>query len=225
MSLLQACISKMSTILVEHSNSDRDFSAAVQSILDKIPPNNSKLTYVWEQYLIHYISENGVVYLVMADDSVGRRMPFAFLADLQRQFTSSSYSESLNSANHYSLGEFEPTLAKLMKQYSTEPPPDALKQAQADLGNVKDIMVNNIDAILSRGERIELLVDKTDTMATQAWAFKRSARGVRRKMWWKNTKIMILSSFVVVFLIYLLVAQFCGLSLTRCGGTRSGSDP
>ena len=27
---------------------------------------------VWEQYLFHYVSENGVIYLVMADDSVGR---------------------------------------------------------------------------------------------------------------------------------------------------------
>lgn len=72
-----------------------------------------------------------------------------------------------------------------MQQYSDEPPPDALRQAQTDLGNVKDIMVNNIDQILSRGERIELLVDKTDQLSGQAWAFKRGAKGVRRKMWWK----------------------------------------
>lgn len=40
---------------------------------------------VWEQYLFHYVSEGGLTFLVMADDSVGRRMPFAFLADLQRR--------------------------------------------------------------------------------------------------------------------------------------------
>ena len=33
---------------------------------------NSKLTYVWEQYLFHYISDDQHIYLVMADDSVGR---------------------------------------------------------------------------------------------------------------------------------------------------------
>ena len=46
--------------------------AATQTILSKIPPNNSKLTYVWEQYFFHYISEGGYIYLVMADDSAGR---------------------------------------------------------------------------------------------------------------------------------------------------------
>lgn len=45
---------------------------ATQTILSKIPPNNSKLTYVWEQYLFHYISEGGYIYLCMADDSAGR---------------------------------------------------------------------------------------------------------------------------------------------------------
>ena len=33
---------------------------------------HSKLTYVWEQYLFHYVSEGGYTYLVMADDSAGR---------------------------------------------------------------------------------------------------------------------------------------------------------
>lgn len=40
---------------------------------------------VWEQFLFHYISEDGLTFMVMADDSVGRRLPFAFLAELQRQ--------------------------------------------------------------------------------------------------------------------------------------------
>jgi hypothetical protein len=39
------------------------------------------------------------------------------------------------------VGEFEPDLRALMETYEAAPPPDALKQAQTDLGNVKDIMV------------------------------------------------------------------------------------
>jgi vesicle-associated membrane protein 7 len=71
------------TILAEARADSRDFSTATHSILAKIPPNNSKLTYVWENYLFHYISEGGYVYLVMADDSAGRRMPFAFLGEVK----------------------------------------------------------------------------------------------------------------------------------------------
>lgn len=60
-----------------------------------------------------------------------------------------------------------------MHEYSTSPPTDALTQTQNELNQVRDIMVQNVEQILSRGERIELLVDKTDALSGQAWAFRR----------------------------------------------------
>jgi hypothetical protein len=57
-------------------------------------------------------------------------------------------------------------------------------------------MVQNIDSILQRGERLDLLVDKTDTLAGQAYAFRRGARNVRRQQWWKNVRIMMLTGVV-----------------------------
>jgi len=85
-----------------------------------------------------------------------------------------------------------------MHTYNTNPPSDELTNAQNQLAQVKDIMVQNVEQILSRGERIELLVDKTDNMANQATAFRRGARTVRRQMWWKNTRILALSVVVAV---------------------------
>jgi len=218
--LIHALVARGNAILAEHQAGKRDFSQATQTILSKIPPNDSKLTYVWEQYLFHYVSEGGFTYLVMADESVGRRMPFAFLADLQRKFTSvPSSSTSPSSLPAYALqGSFSPTIASLMDTYNTAPPTDELTRAQTELNQVKDIMVQNVEQILSRGERIELLVDKTDTMASQATAFRRGARSVRRQMWWKNSKIMALSVLVGLMLLWLIVAQFCGAGLNQCGG-------
>lgn len=217
MSLIHALIARGTTVLAEHATGTAELKPAAQiTILSKIPPNNSKLTYVWQDRLIHYVSSNGVIYLVMADDSVGRRMPFAFLADLERRFTAQYESDDIVSAGAHSLEEFEPELAKLMHQYTSSPPADPLRQAQSDLNNVKDIMVQNIDSILQRGERLDLLVDKTDTLAGQAYAFRRGARSVRRQQWWKNMRIMALSGVVGLLLLYLFIAQFCGASLGHC---------
>jgi len=219
MSLIHALVARGSIILAEHQAGERDFSQATQTILSKIPPNNSKLTYVWEQYLFHYISEGGFTYLVMADDSAGRRMPFTFLAELQQKFTSlPSASTSLSSPPAYALqGSFGPVIAQLMHTYNTAPPTDELARAQSELAQVKDIMVQNVEQILSRGERIELLVDKTDTMASQATAFRRGARTVRRSMWWKNTRVLGLSVVVALVLLWIIIAQFCGAGLNQCG--------
>jgi len=219
MSLIHALVARGITILAEHQAGKRDFSQATQTILSKIPPNNSKLTYVWENYLFHYVSEGGFTFLVMADDSAGRRMPFTFLGELQHKFAAqpTSSSGSLADTPSYGLqGSFSPVISQLMHTYNTTPPTDELTNAQNQLAQVKDIMVQNVEQILSRGERIELLVDKTDNMASQATAFRRGARTVRRQMWWKNTRILGLSVVVFIVLVWIIVAQFCGAGLNQC---------
>ncbi|KAJ6598280.1 VAMP synaptobrevin-like protein [Mycena vulgaris] len=223
MSLIHALVARGSTILAEHQAGKQNFSQATQTIISKIPPNDSKLTYVWEQFLFHYISEGGFTYLVMADDSAGRRMPFAFLADLQRKFTALPSSSSPPSEPHALQSSFAPAIAALMHTYNTAPPADALARAQTELTAAKDIMVQNVEQILSRGERIELLVDKTDVMAGQATAFRRGARGVRRQMWWRNVKVVALAGVVGLVVLWILLAQFCGAGLNKCGG-KSGGD-
>lgn len=121
-------------------------------------------------------------------------MPFSFLAELQRRFTSLPSSSSIADIPAYGLqGTFGPVVAELMDTYNTAPPVDELERAKGELAQVKDIMVQNVEQILSRGERIELLVDKTDEMAHQATAFRRGARTVRRQQFWRNQKIMLLS--------------------------------
>lgn len=135
-------------------------------------------------------------------------MPFTFLTELQQKFNSTAQpSSSLSDSPAYALqGSFGPAIAQLMNTYNTSPPTDELSRAHNELAQVKDIMVQNVEQILSRGERIELLVDKTDNMASQATAFRRGARTVRRSMWWKNTRILALS--IVVALVSLNPMQY-----------------
>ena len=63
--------------------------------------------------------------------------------------------------------------------------------------------------VLERGERIELLVDKTDHLQSESFAFKRDARRMRQKMWWQNVRWMVALGAVVLFIIYVIVAIVC----------------
>lgn len=72
----------------------------------------------------------------MADDSVGRRMPFSFLAEVERRFTATYPADTIVAAGDHGLDEFDAELSRLMHQYQTAPPADPLKQAQTDLNNV-----------------------------------------------------------------------------------------
>ncbi len=49
--------------------------------------------------------------------------------------------------------------------------------------------------VLERGERIELLVQSTDNLQTQAFSFKRDAGRLQRSMWWKNVRAQVMLVF------------------------------
>ncbi|KAF9141948.1 Vesicle-associated membrane protein [Mortierella sp. GBA39] len=211
MSIIYALVARRSLILAEYTNSSGNFTTITEAILEKIPPNNSKLTYVYDRYLFHYICEDGLTYMCMADDSFGRRIPFAFLQDIKEKFLAQYGRErALSSLVAYSMNEFSKTIAKQMEYFSTNPEADRIKQVQGEIEQVKDVMVQNIERVLERGERIELLVDKTDNLNQQAFAFKKRSTVLKQKMWWKNAKLMVILILVVILLIYLIISAACG---------------
>lgn len=46
-------------------------------------------------------------------------------------------------------------------------------------------MRDNINSVAQRGERLDVLQDKTDNLAQSAQGFRRGANRVRKQMWWK----------------------------------------
>jgi vesicle-associated membrane protein 7 len=151
--------------------------------------------------------------LVAAQADAGRRIPFAFLLELKKKFLAQYSPEGTNfqSLPPYGSAAFNTTLKSMLSTYNIAPPADSLSNAKRDIDDVKHIMTENIERVLERGERIDLLVDKTDRLGGSARDFRVRSRGLRRQMWWKNARIMVLLCVVVIFLIYLFVGMGCGL--------------
>ncbi|EDN04690.1 conserved hypothetical protein [Histoplasma mississippiense (nom. inval.)] len=142
-------------------------------------------------------------YLVVATAELGRRIPFAFLLEIRRKFLTTYNPEStdFSSLPPYGCAAFNTHLRELLQTYNTAPPADSLASARKEIDSVRGIMTENIERVLERGERIDLLVDKTDRLGGSARDFRVRSRGLRRQMWWKNVKVMALLVVVVVFLI------------------------
>lgn len=87
---------------------------------------------------------------------------------------------------------------------------DAISNTQAEIENVRGIMTENIERVLERGERIDLLVDKTDRLGVGAQDFRVRSRGLKRQMWWKNVKLMVLIGVVVIFIVVFIVLMAKG---------------
>ena len=72
-----------------------------------------------------------------------------------------------------------------------------------------------IEQVLDRGEKIELLVDKTDYLQHESFTFKREARRLKSKMYWRNVRMTLLIVFAVLLVIYIIICFTCGPTF-RC---------
>ncbi len=82
-----------------------------------------------------------------------------------------------------------------------------IEEIKEQLSDTKGVMLQNIDHILDRGDKIELLIDKTEDMNDQSKQFSRKSRTLRRKMWLKNMKTKLLITLIILFLIYILLKK------------------
>lgn len=125
------------------------------------------------RYLFHYIAEDGITYLCMSNESFGRRIPFLFLRDIQSKFVGTYTHAQIMTAPAYGMNSFATVIESRMTYFSTDPNIDKFKQVKGEIDQVKDIMTHNIERVLERGERIDNLVDRTDGLSQQAFAFKK----------------------------------------------------
>jgi len=211
MPIIYAVVSRGTIVLAECATARGNFDQVARKILEKIPTTaNSKMSYVYERHIFHYVVDDQLIYLCMADEEFGRRIPFAFLEDMKSRFKS-TYAERGKSALAFAMNEdFARVMKNLMDYYSANPNADKINKLKGEVDEVKSVMVSNIEKVLERGERIELLVDKTETLSSNAFKFKRQSTALKRSMWWKNIKLILIIVVVIVIIIYIIVAIVCG---------------
>ena len=91
-----------------------------------------------------------------------------------------------------------------------------IQRVQDDINEVTDMMRANIEAVVDRGEHLELLVDKSDALGSQAQAFQKQSVGLRKAMWWQNMKMVFALAFIVLFILALILFTTCGWALKKC---------
>jgi len=98
---------------------------------------------------------------------------------------------------------------------------------QARVDEVKQVMSDNIDKVLSRGEKLDVLVDKTDALQAEADRFVKGGRLLRRRMHCQNMKAKAVMGGCVVLVLTILFLLLCfsgGRSCVPRGKGGKGDD-
>ncbi|KAK3007078.1 hypothetical protein RJ639_015982 [Escallonia herrerae] len=197
MAILYAVVARGTTVLAEFSAVTGNAGAVGRRILEKLPAEEeSRLCFSQDRYIFHIFRSDGLTFLCMANDTFGRRIPFTYLEDIKMRFMK-NYGRVAPYAPAYAMNdEFSRVLHQQMEFFSSNPSADTLNRVRSEVGEaimrskIRTIMVDNIEKILERGDRIELLVDKTATMQDSAFHFKKQSKRLRRALWMKNAKLL-----------------------------------
>lgn len=156
MSVLYCCVAHGTRVLAEWKadgagNSDQ----VARLILDKVQPgDDTKLTYVYKRHLIHYVTEaatdelpQGMTYLCLADESLGRRVPFTILLTIRvhlwEQFGASTVCDA---PSHGLEPDFSQVIERDVREAtssvdgegaSSSMPVDTAKQVREEIDQVK----------------------------------------------------------------------------------------
>ena len=97
------------------------------------------------RHVFHYIVEDGVTFMCMADESSKRRIPFAFLTEVKDRFQAAYSRDAIAKAIAFGMNQdFSKVLSSQLTYFNTNPDADNFGRLRGQIDEVKDIMVQNI---------------------------------------------------------------------------------
>merc|ERR1711879_886069 len=180
------------TVLAEYqdTNYSGNFATITRRILETTDRQNDCQSLQTEQYAFHYQIFEGLTILCMAHLEYPRIACFSFLRRVNRQFQE-NYGQRWRSARAFQFNnDFEAILKKLVcENLESARKADKVSKIKSTIDDTKMHMVENINTILERGEKLEVLVEKSDDLSLQAYHFRSQSRALRRQMCWENWKL------------------------------------
>mmetsp|Transcript_7416 Transcript_7416/g.7284 ORF Transcript_7416/g.7284 Transcript_7416/m.7284 type:complete len:144 (-) Transcript_7416:34-465(-) len=130
-------------------------------------------------------------YVVVTESSFSRKIAFEFLEDVKESYLSGSLK----------------TLDAKVKKYNEHQDEDKLNKIKNHVQEINEIMMMNIDKVIQRGAKIEVIMDQTKELEGRARMFKKNAKEIEREFKCQNYKW----SFMCIATCGLLIGIFAVL--------------
>ncbi|KAF0973640.1 hypothetical protein FDP41_008067 [Naegleria fowleri] len=182
---------------------------------DKVSHTNHKRTLTQGSLNFHYkVVDNKYIFVVCADSECPLRICYNFLDDLETQFKRQGFDNEGLSNSHFK--PISNIIKDRMAHYNNLEN-DKIYKLKNQIDATKDVMISNIDKVIERGERLDVLAEKTDELQDHAFTFKTKSKKLKNTM--KKRIILLALILIVIFVIIVLIAVFAGCnfpSFDRC---------
>ncbi|KAG7401881.1 hypothetical protein PHYBOEH_009461 [Phytophthora boehmeriae] len=217
MSIFYCVIANSHCPLAEYSNGgDKGMNEFAQKLLKKLQLTEDAVESVdCDGKTYSYRVDGEVAYVCVTNAAFGKGSAALFLKHINQLFDNQFGIRGKATKLKLDMNrDFAPTLKKQMETFSSDKGAEKLQALKKDLDSVKGSVQENINKVLERGDKIELLVDRTDQLNSQSAAFAKSSTNLRRHLWWENVKMNIaIGALIAIFIIIIVLwvrAKFSG---------------
>jgi len=187
----------------------------MQRILTKLP--EKKAMYEWDDYNLCVLVEGTMMFIAIVDKMFKATTAFAYLDAVTHRFKA-TYGTEIDNFKAYGCSDFDEQLKTQGQLYTNNPPSKAAKVLN-QIEDVKGVLIQNIEAVIGRHEKIEILVEETDSLKTNSEKFRKGAKALKRKYIWKNLRMWLIVGGVVVLLVFILLLVLCNPDFSKCGNS------
>lgn len=193
-----------------------NFEAATRQFVTKINPSEEWKSYICGDQAFHYFIDGDLWFVCMADKAMERRLPFGFMAAVQEAFKKRYDPQTVAAAPAHGMNvEFRETIRELMNRYNS-PDADRVASMTEKVQHINQNLVESIDKLLDREEKIHLLINRSEMLSQSSESFHRDSRQLHRNVRWRNLRTHIILAVVIVVGILIVVWVSCGLKFDRC---------
>lgn len=223
--LIYAFVARGIAVLAEYTEFTGNFPALAAQCLQRLPAGSAnpgsmpaRLSYGCDGHTFNFLLDRGYAYCVVAKESVPKNLTVAFLERMKDDFMKRYGGGKADTALAKSLNKDYGPVIKQHMQYVLDHSDEIEKtlKVQAQVSEVKNIMLNNIEKTLDRGEKLTELQDKTSDLCSQAQEFKKQGVKIRRKTWLQSMKLKLVILGILLLLVIIVWVSVCqGFDCTK----------
>ncbi|CAE7353809.1 VAMP726 [Symbiodinium microadriaticum] len=149
---------------------------------------------------------DGDIFLVICKTDYPQRCAILCLEECKTTFTSKFPPTTIASAKENALSKsFKDQFRKLCIKYNNPGDVDAIASAKRKVESVKLVMQDNVDLALQNCVKLESIEKAAEDLQSQAGLFKRDARELKKRMWWKNLKWKLIVGGVILAILGIII--------------------
>lgn len=203
MPIYYALLARRRVVLCDYADVSGNFESLSQAVLERLPTTDTKISYESGTYLFHCVVSQGLSFICVTEATFDRNVAYAYLFELQRQLASARLEQRAAIAGPYALRrDFSGVVESLMHRYSSS---DHLTSLQTQVDDVKGIMTENIEKVIRRGEALEDIQERSDSLLLSSAQFRTTATKLKRKMCFQSCKCWTVCIFIILVILAVVV--------------------